>query len=698
MKATIFRTKQYFANEKNIPILFAAIVLKETEKAAYVYGQGTTEVTQFGICMRCGRKLTHPVSVALGIGPECGGHWHNWDAIGGYNEENIGRLKKAVAEIKVDCWLPKTALKEMGPSDLEILYPGDHPLFQKSTTARKEPQKKLVDMLPGEAIPTFKVTFPFNEADLNTVKGMPNRRWDSTNHWWTLPADVHRANELLLMGFEHTESVREWIKEETATIFLKPVQIETLKGALRPFQQEGVAFLQAKKGRALIGDEMGLGKTVQALAWLEANPQARPAVIVVPASLKLNWEREARKWMSQPRTQVISGRYNPAAPLHGDIVIINYDILANARETTKDRATGKKVYKVLPGTGWVDHLVKYGCKAVILDEAHNIKESSTFKTQDVKKLCKKAAHLIALTGTPIINRPIELYNVFSLIKPGMFANRHEFGVRYCAAKHDGFGWNYSGASNTEELYEKLKSTIMLRRLKKDVLKELPAKTRTVIPLEIQNETEYKKAQDDMISWIRQTKGQKAAERASGAEALVRLEMLKQLAVAGKTKEAVAWIHQFMETSEKLILFGVHQNVIAALTVALKRYNPVVIDGNKTATQRQAAVDAFQNDPSCRIFIGNIKAAGVGLTLTAASAVAFLELGWTPGEHDQAEDRAHRIGQRDNVQIFYLLAENTIEEDIATMLDAKRENISRAIDGQEAEENTLLTNLLNNLAA
>jgi SWI/SNF-related matrix-associated actin-dependent regulator 1 of chromatin subfamily A len=553
-------------------------------------------------------------------------------------------------------------------------------------------------MLPSEPAPTFKITFPFNEADLNTVKGMPNRRWDSTNRWWTLPADVHRANELLLMGFEHTEAVREWIKEETATVFLKPVQIETLKGTLRPFQEEGVAFLQAKKGRALIGDEMGLGKTVQALAWLEANPQARPAVIVVPASLKLNWEREAKKWMSQPRTQVISGRYNPAAALTGEVLIINYDILANARETTKDRVTGKKSYKVLPGTGWVDHLINYGCKAVILDEAHNIKESSTFKTQDVKKLCKKAAHLIALTGTPIINRPIELYNVFSLIKPGMFANRHEFGLRYCAAKHDGFGWDYSGASNTAELYEKLKSTIMLRRLKKDVLKELPAKTRSVIPLEITNEKEYKKAEDDMIEWIRTNRGEEAAARAGGAEALVRLEVLKQLAVKGKAAAATEWIQQFMETNEKLILFGVHQEVIAGLTRAFKKFNPVVVDGSKSAAQRQAAVDAFQNDPNCRIFIGNIKAAGVGLTLTAASAVAFLELGWTPGEHDQAEDRAHRIGQRDNVQIFYLLAENTIEEDIATMLDAKRENISRAIDGQEAEETALLTNLLNNLAA
>jgi SWI/SNF-related matrix-associated actin-dependent regulator 1 of chromatin subfamily A len=242
---------------------------------------------------------------------------------------------------------------------------------------------------------------------------------------------------------------------------------------------------------------------------------------------------------------------------------------------------------------------------------------------------------------------------------------------------------------------------MIRRKKEDVLKDLPDKVRSFIPIQLHNEKEYRKAEADFITYIEEVKGKEAAEKASKAETMVSIEGLKQLAVKGKLVEAIEWIENFLESGEKLVVFTVHHFVIDALMAKFSYIDKthkladrvVKVDGSVSMTDRQRAVDTFQNNPNCRLFIGNIKAAGVGITLTASSNVVFLELPWTPGDVTQAEDRCHRIGQKESVNIYYLLATGTIEEEIALLLDKKRKVLDAVTDGIETNQETLLKELI-----
>jgi len=442
------------------------------------------------------------------------------------------------------------------------------------------------------------------------------------------------------------------------------------------FQKESVDFLESRQGRALVAHEMGLGKTIITLAWLRIHPEARPAVIVVPASLKLNWRREAYKWMdrSQETVMILSGSPNgngqelalPAV----SVIIINYDIL-------------KK---------WNPILKKLNPKAVVIDESHYVKNNKAQRTLAVRDLAKGVPHVIAMSGTPIVNRPIEFYNAISIVNPTVFPSWFKFANKFCAPKFNGFAMDYSGASNTEELHQILTKTLMIRRLKKDVLKDLPAKIRSVVPLELENRSEYNEAVRDFLGWLERTEGVEAAERASAAEALVAIGKLKQLAARGKLQSALSWIRDVVDQDEKIIVFAVHHWMVDALMAEFGK-QAVRLTGKENQEQRQKAVDDFQTDPDIKVFVGNTKAAGVGITLTAATHVAFVEMGWTPGEHQQAEDRAHRIGQEETVNVYYLVAEDTIEEDIAVMLDEKAEVLSQVLDGKEVEKHSILGELL-----
>lgn len=336
-----------------------------------------------------------------------------------------------------------------------------------------------------------------------------------------------------------------------------------------------------------------------------------------------------------------------------------------------------------------------GLKAVVIDECHYLKNSKAYWTKDVQHLCEGVDHIICLSGTPILSRPIELYNAVQLIDPSVFPSYMDFIMNYCGATHNGFGWDLSGATNTEELHDKLTSTIMLRRLKRDMLKDLPEKTRTVIPLEISNRSEYRQVSRDFLGWL-ESKDPKKMESASRAEAIVKINYLKRLTAEGKMKQAMEWLRNFIDQDEKVVVFCVHKAVVKMLKDRFKGVS-VVITGETPLKDRQTAVDQFQTNPSIRMLIGNIKAAGVGITLTAASNVCFVELGWTPALHDQAEDRVHRIGQKaDSVNAWYLLAEDTVEMDIAEVLDEKRRVLTSILDGGAVEESSMLTALINRI--
>ena len=442
----------------------------------------------------------------------------------------------------------------------------------------------------------------------------------------------------------------------------------------------------SRSGGILIADEPGLGKTIQALAVIQAC-RAFPAVVVVPATLKTNWYRESCRWIPGKRITIWDSKGGWPA----DIIVINYDVLHKHVERLKELKP----------------------RALILDETHLVKSRKARRSKAAHDLALACPIKLALTGTPILNRPNELVTQLEILgRIDEFGGYWQFVRRYCAAFNGSFGVNTAGASNLEELNHRLRATCFIRRRKGEVLTELPAKQRSMVPLSISNREEYTRAETDLIEWIRETAlrsapvdllsteaereahADAAANRARAAEQLVRIEALKKLAARGKMDGVTAWIEDFLESGEKLVVFAHHVDIVQEIG---RRFNSPTITGQTDLQVRQSVVDRFQQDPECKLIACNIQAGGVGLTLTAASNVAFVELAWNPGQMEQAEDRTHRIGQKDQVTAWYLLAEKTIDEQIMELIEEKRKVVVAATDGETGfEKGNIMGDLIQKL--
>jgi SWI/SNF-related matrix-associated actin-dependent regulator of chromatin subfamily A-like protein 1 len=426
---------------------------------------------------------------------------------------------------------------------------------------------------------------------------------------------------------------------------------------LYKYQKRGVKKILRFKGRALLGDEMGLGKTIQALTYIKKCPDdTLPALVVCPATAKWVWRAEIRKH-TKLSCRILNGRQTKTYQKQRDVTIINYDVLCT----------------------WKSVLLKNKFNTIILDECHYIKTWKAKRTKAAVSLGKKIPHVIALSGTPLTNRPKELYTTLHLLLPKLFPSFVPYAFRYCGRRMTPWGWDDSRATHLDELHEILKKHCMIRRTKKQVLKELPEKTRTVIPLPIDRPYEYATAESDFLGWLDKNNVGKV-KTAQKAESLVKLGYLKRLAADLKMRRVTEWIDDFLdETDEKLVVFAYHKKVIAQLKDRYKK-RCVVVDGSSTQQQRQANVTEFQTGKA-RLFIGQIVAAGTAITLTAASHVMFAELDWVPGNHIQAEDRLHRIGQKNHVQVYYLIAKNTIEQDLCNVIQKKAKIITTILDGK-----------------
>jgi SWI/SNF-related matrix-associated actin-dependent regulator 1 of chromatin subfamily A len=501
------------------------------------------------------------------------------------------------------------------------------------------------------------------------------------------------------LNFVFSPSLQNWDKKEDE---VKKLSLNLNVEELYKYQIEGVHFLEQKNGRALIADEMGLGKTVQALSWLKLHPEFSKVLVICPASLKINWQREAEKWALLDM-EILNG--TTPHKIKSNDVIINYDILSY----------------------WEKHLKLKQFDVIIFDEAHYIKNNKAKRTKAFKRLVKSVPRLIALTGTPIENKPIEIYNIIKVINPSIFPDATDFAIEFCGAKKTRFGWDKNGATNTLRLNKILSNSIMIRRKKVDVLKDLPEKQIIKVPFEINNRIEYDQAETEFVEFlkkkfntenlteeileelkqfakrndievseelttdeIRLIKEHKF-ERIASAPVLAQIELLKQLAVKGKIDQIIEWIENFLESGEKLVVFAVHKKVVSQLMEKFKHI-AVKVDGSVSQKQRQEAVDKFQKDVKTRLFIGNIKAAGVGITLTAASNAAIIEFPWSPGELNQAADRIHRITQTKQVTIWNLVGESTIEEKIITLLKKKEKVITKILDGKQYEDQSILMDL------
>ena len=408
-------------------------------------------------------------------------------------------------------------------------------------------------------------------------------------------------------------------------------------------------------------------------------------LIICPASLRLNWQRECEKWLTRKFSiQIIDG--GAPVPLTGDIIIINYDVVPKHRASIDTVSWGM----------------------LIADEAHYLKGAKTKRTISIfgkRGNAKKgeepipaiaARRRLLLTGTPIVNKPIELWTLISYLNPTVFNNFFSFAKRYCNANQNRYGWDFSGAKNLDELQDTLRSSVMVRRMKADVLKELPPKRRQIISLEDEGsavKNEGKKSLE-IEGQLNQLQAKLEIAEATDVDTQDILDQIRdaqkmaftEMALArhdtavAKIPACLAHIIECLESSERLVVFAHHHDVIDGLLAGLAEANisAVSLTGETPMEARQASVDAFQAGKA-QIFLGNIQAAGVGITLTAASHVIFCELPWTPAELSQAEDRCHRIGQEESVLVQHIVLENSIDQRMAQALVDKQEIIDKALD-------------------
>jgi hypothetical protein len=442
---------------------------------------------------------------------------------------------------------------------------------------------------------------------------------------------------------------------------------ERLGGTLEPFQWAGVRYaLEAR--RTLIADEQGLGKTIEALATIEAD-DAYPAVVVCPASIKRVWAREAERWLPHRSFAVVEGR--SAVSPQADITILNYEIVA---------AHGEQLARRRP-------------KALIIDESHYCKNPRAKRTQAVRRLASVIPDdglRLALTGTPVLNHAEELIAQLRVI-----GRLDDFGSGAQFARR--FGPDHSRSE--ERLHWHLRRHCFLRRVKADVLPQLPAKRRSIVPIALTNRAEYRKAETDIIAWLRDQPldlSELDAKIAATlrAERLAQLGVLQRLAGSGKLDGALGWIHDFLASGEALVVFARHREVQQAV---IERFpNAVHLVGSDSAAARQRAIDAFQEPDGPQLIICATRVAAQGITLTRASNVAFLELEWTPAMHEQAEDRCHRIGQRDAVTAWYLLAAETIDERMSRLIERKRASIAAVTDGKQVDGDSVVEAIVREL--
>ncbi len=425
-------------------------------------------------------------------------------------------------------------------------------------------------------------------------------------------------------------------------------------------QKEAIEKLVGSK-RFILADDMGLGKTTSTIiAALET--KAKKILIVCPASLKINWEREIANYSDR---SVFIGEGKKFST-ESDFVIINYDILKNFHDT-KDKENSL--------------LLKSNFDLVILDEAHMISNVQAQRTKIINSFVKNIKRVWLLTGTPMTSRPMNYYNLLSIIESPVAQNWMAYAIRYCQGYQFKAGnrkvWNVSGASNLEELRDRTSKQI-LRRLKEDVL-DLPDKIITPVYLRLQSK-EYENLMGEYYDWY-----DKNPEEASSLTVqFSKLMKVRKVIANEKVKQTIEFAENIIDQGKKVIIFTNFTDTLQSIYHHFGK-QAVYLDGSCSNSVRQQAVDQFQNDEKIKIFVGNLKAAGVGLTLTAAEVVIMNDLSFVPAEHAQAEDRAYRYGQKSNVLVYYPLFDNTIEGVIYDILNKKKQ-IIRTVMGDQTPEN------------
>ena len=521
------------------------------------------------------------------------------------------------------------------------------------------------------------------------------RWWDKQTGAWLIPATNKCKAELdqLTYYVRHFEPVQ-WgtiaqSQTEEDVAFQIPEMPELdgehgLKVQPYPYQLQGIARgLQLK--RFINGDDMGLGKTLESIATIN-KADAFPCLVICPNVVKINWQREWHKFTDK-KAMVLTDSVRDSWPFFwqtgmNQVFIVNYESLRKyfvRRITKAEKWTLKDVE--------FHNTIKL-FKSVIIDESHKVKSTATQQTKFCKGIASGKEYIILLTGTPVVNKPKDLVAQLGIMDRMIdMGGWKGFMLRYCSGPNQ--------ASNLKELNYKLWQHCFFRREKSKVLTQLPDKVRQIVSCEITNRKEYMDAERDLIDYLKRYKeaDDEKIQKSLKGEVMVRIGILKDITARGKLKEVIDFVKDFRENGKKIILFCNLHEIVDRLLVAFP--SAVCVTGRQNMQEKQASVDAFQKNPKTDVIICSIKAASAGITLTAASDVAFIELPWTYADCDQAESRAHRIGQKDSVNCYYLLGRWTIDQKLYRIIEEKK-HISNAVLGAEDNIQTNIVDMMANL--
>lgn len=445
----------------------------------------------------------------------------------------------------------------------------------------------------------------------------------------------------------------------------------------RPYQKAGVAYA-AERERTLIADAPRLGKTIQSIC-LANYLKVTNHLIVCPAGVKINWQREYTKWDTNGLSiGVAAGSDFPDT----DVVIINYDILKQNHANLR-----KRVWDL-----------------ITLDEAHYLKSERAQRTEEIwgkRSGTKKgegslqAKRWLLMTGTPLYTRPKDLWTLVEFLDPsGLGYKRWKFMTRYCGASFEADEWNEDGATNLEELQRIMRTKFMIRREKHDVVAEIPPNRSTVVlpkdglqPLLDRERSAFNQGLDQVNEMLRVAAQLSYAEQDAQEdeehpqpydEEIEQLSTVRRELALKKLPMVLEKLDELLTVEKKIVVFAHHRDVLTRLKEHFGDI-AVMVRGGVSAKAKQEAVDAFTNDPNIRVFLGNIMAAGVGITLAAADTVAFVELSWVPAEMDQAEERVWLPDKTTPIQIIRYVVEDSLDEGMGHVLDARQEHIKQTLN-------------------
>jgi len=583
-----------------------------------------------------------------------------------FNELSLERLEvSAPREKSIERKTTTVAARLIGKSSIEMEWPyiGDELLRDnllavvKATQGRKfNPSNKTWTVGVGEAAPLI-----------------DRLRKHDENEWCLRLADALQAIPEI-ESFMHERAER--IAISGAATLDKEMIVARLQEdlsnhfpagrALYPFQYVGVHFAQLAGGRCLIGDDMGVGKTIQAIAYIALNTEQLPALVVCPASVKYNWAKECRAWLPNMTVEVLEGR--KGATPEADIIVCNYDIISGRKDALIDR----------------------GFNIVVCDESHYLKNIKAKRTEATLEVAKESESVLCLSGTAVTNRPSEFFTTLNLLRPNEFPSFFPYGQRYCDGYNTGWGWDFSGASNTDELHARTRD-FCIRRLKQEVLTELPDKVRTIMDIQ-PSKADLKRYSDLHRAWMEDYEMHQNHGTLPAGFVLNMLTALRHECGLIKVPSTVAYIkeHYDITNGKPLVVFAHHTDVLKGCVEALRadkdrNWRIGGITGDMPAQKRQSNVEAFQAGQMDVLFCSTI-AAKEGITLTAANTAVFVEREWVPGWEEQAEDRVYRIGQEsDSVHAVYLSVAKTIDEKFNAVIEEKRKVVKAVLDGGDMEE-------------